>query len=461
MRALLIVILITGTALGQYVARPPSGGASTSAANSWSALQTFSAGGKVTGGTSGGVANATANYLYFEPPAIGAATVMRFSNREASTSDFAMVLNQSAGSLGETRQDNQLSFGYNIGPLGRINSSEHAWWHSMENRFKAAVGVTQLEDYWTYQSAAGSAWRPFGHTINLGTDSIETAMRPDSLIIGYKDTSYDWLAAASTASSGTLTFTRNSAIVYNGTKTDFLSYNGNDILGFSTTGSQTGRLFNSAQSATFFSVSDPSSNTLTINVGGTNARGLRWNSSTGWEFQSGASTWQKMGVPFNHYYNGYVGIGPTSFTPDRTLTVYDATPTTGITIMSVRAGAGQNNDLFQVFANDGSTKYFYVNSGGAAFGKAFVTSGNEVGIQNYYDTAHPISVGTAGSYAFSSTTAWSGTIDADLRRTAASTVKLTDGSTGTGTLIHKLPTSSAGLASGTLYNNGGTPTIVP
>jgi len=52
-----------------------------------------------------------------------------------------------------------------------------------------------------------------------------------------------------------------------------------------------------------------------------------------------------------------------------------------------------------------------------------------------------------------------GAKDLKLARSAASTLKVTNGSTGTGTIIAKLPTSSAGLETGTLWNNGGTPAI--
>ena len=46
-------------------------------------------------------------------------------------------------------------------------------------------------------------------------------------------------------------------------------------------------------------------------------------------------------------------------------------------------------------------------------------------------------------------------------QTAAATVKITDGSTGTGTLIFKPPTSCTGLATGTLWNNVGILAICP
>ena len=48
-----------------------------------------------------------------------------------------------------------------------------------------------------------------------------------------------------------------------------------------------------------------------------------------------------------------------------------------------------------------------------------------------------------------------------MMRCAAGVVKVSDGSTGQGVLILKLPTSCAGLAEGTLYNNSGTPALCP
>ncbi len=51
--------------------------------------------------------------------------------------------------------------------------------------------------------------------------------------------------------------------------------------------------------------------------------------------------------------SGLVGVGPTAFTPTHTFDVYNATATTGATVMSVKAGAGDTGGarVFQVLDN--------------------------------------------------------------------------------------------------------------
>src|SRR5258705_3610847 len=79
---------------------------------------------------------------------LGCTEIMRVRTNEAGTADFGWTLAKYPGSNGETRQDNQFCWGYNVGPAGnKIVASEHLYGHCIENRYKTADGATQLEEY--------------------------------------------------------------------------------------------------------------------------------------------------------------------------------------------------------------------------------------------------------------------------------------------------------------------------
>src|SRR4051812_17007207 len=81
--------------------------------------------------------------------------------------DWGFVFLGNPGSNGETRFDNQFTWGYNVGPNGRLNTSEHAYGVSMESRYKTGPGIIQFEHYHFYNKADGSdGGRPFGIVIN-------------------------------------------------------------------------------------------------------------------------------------------------------------------------------------------------------------------------------------------------------------------------------------------------------
>jgi hypothetical protein len=111
----------------------------------------------------------------------------RAKTNEAGAGDFLGSLNKYAGSNGETRHDNVLSYGYNNGPTGRIVNTEHAFFFNIESRYKTAEGINQLEFYYAYVSAAGLDFRPFGITCHLDDNVIVVNTVADSVAFMTKD----------------------------------------------------------------------------------------------------------------------------------------------------------------------------------------------------------------------------------------------------------------------------------
>jgi hypothetical protein len=69
--------------------------------------------------------------------------------------------------------------------------------------------------------------------------------------------------------------------------------------------------------------------------------------------------------------NGVWGIGPNNTAPTGTLEVYDATATTGVTRSWIREGAGQStNEVFGVYASNGTTPLLSISSGNVGIGTA-------------------------------------------------------------------------------------------
>lgn len=72
--------------------------------------------------------------------------------------------------------------------------------------------------------------------------------------------------------------------------------------------------------------------------------------------------------------NGSFGIGPSNTSPTGTLHVYDATASTGVTTLTVKAGAGQSTTNLQEWQNSsGAVLGGIVSDGGVFFGSASTT----------------------------------------------------------------------------------------
>lgn len=72
--------------------------------------------------------------------------------------------------------------------------------------------------------------------------------------------------------------------------------------------------------------------------------------TTGTAYSPFSGTCISVGASIANYYTSgaFAGVGPVSYTPAETFDVYNATATTGITTMRIRAGAGQNTSLLSV-----------------------------------------------------------------------------------------------------------------
>lgn len=184
-----------------------------------------------------------------------------------------------------------------------------------------------------------------------------------------------------------------------------------------------------------------------------------------------------------------LGIGPTAFTPSGSVYVYDATATTGVTQLTMRAGAGQaSNYLFQGLNNAGALRMqLSINDSSTGMGMIAGTSqGNFLLLQNNSginvaligpDGTYAVldgnaggdgskyrsgqnyagfSLYNAGSVLWSSTDTYSGTKDLGLARSAAGVLKVTNGSTGFGIADALAFRISGAAASGNYLRGDGT-----
>lgn len=142
------------------------------------------------------------------------------------------------------------------------------------------------------------------------------------------------------------------------------------------------------------------------------------------------------------------GIGPSNTSPTGTLHVYDATATTGVTTLTVRAGAGQASANLQEWKNAaGTTLSRITNAGGLVIDEV------ENSVGNFSFGNNVLRVGSGFVFRFSGTAAFGGTPDLGLARDAAGRLKVTDGSTGLGSIMiaGSTPASaSATCAAGTI-----------
>lgn len=153
----------------------------------------------------------------------------------------------------------------------------------------------------------------------------------------------------------------------------------------------------------------------------------------------------------NVYVTGLGTIGQdTSFTRSAAgrYTLYDATPTTGVTTQTIRAGAGQSTTSIISFQIAAGNQRGRIYSPDAATYTAefydFVTVNQGVAV-NDASAAGQVNFGSGGSMRWSSTSVYGGTKDLGLTRSSANNLGITNGSSTTYATIG---------ADGIILNNG-------
>lgn len=126
-----------------------------------------------------GVSSPTATIHLGGTPGLGFEQTMLLETNELGAAPYGWSLAKYAGSNGETRQDNQFLWGYNIGLGGNaVIAAEHRWAQVIESRFKNPGHNPQLEYYWNFQpgtecvGAGCISQRPFSITADLVTGQI-------------------------------------------------------------------------------------------------------------------------------------------------------------------------------------------------------------------------------------------------------------------------------------------------
>jgi len=254
---------------------------------------------------------------------LGFTEIMRVRTNEAGTADFGWTLAKYPGSNGETRQDNQFCWGYNVGPGGnKIVASEHLYGHCIENRYKTADGATQSEEYNLFipgDDCVGPRCVPqrsASITPNLRNGVVSNRfegldiMRNNETKIGL-DTNLNFFDPA-----GTVTFngarTSNELILAGGTAILSFKFNGaNKVDLFSTA-------LGDAEIGLFGNSAPEFVSTLTFGgISGSlnpNAPGIRRNGYNGLQFSNGGGIWQSwigtVDVDSNATPNKIVKRGP-------------------------------------------------------------------------------------------------------------------------------------------------------
>ena len=121
-------------------------------------------------------------------------------------------------------------------------------------------------------------------------------------------------------------------------------------------------------------------------------------------------------------------------------TLYDNTPTTGVTTFNVRAGAGQGSTDLQQYQNSSGTVLAKVTSAG--YYQLLEAQTNGVRI-----AAGGPQTGAAGQYMWGSSSAGSA-VDLGLARDAAGRLRVSDGSTGLGAIMIASSTPASASATG-------------
>lgn len=123
---------------------------------------------------------------------------------------------------------------------------------------------------------------------------------------------------------------------------------------------------------------------------------------------------------------GSWGIGPSNTSPTGTLHVYDATATTGVTTLTVRAGLGQSSTSLQEWKTAAGSLVAAMSPTGV-FSPAQIVLGAQFNI--YQSTGGIIQMASANELRWQSTTSiFSGSPDLGIVRNAAGVAALTNGS---------------------------------
>jgi hypothetical protein len=115
------------------------------------------------------------------------------------------------------------------------------------------------------------------------------------------------------------------------------------------------------------------------------------------------------------------------------LTVYNSIAS-GVTKLTVKAGAGQSSTDLQQWQNSSGTVLAKVDTNGyltsvSYTGDYFVGTSSRIGMDSSISSPY-FAVNTSGAYKFSSTGAWTGTADTSLSRISAGVVGVGTGSAG-------------------------------
>jgi len=231
---------------------------------------------------------------------LGFTEIMRVRTNEAGTADFGWTLAKYAGSNGETRQDNQFCWGYNVGPGGnKIVASEHLYGHCIENRYKTADGATQLEEY--------NIFIPGDDCVGAGCVAQRTISITPDLKSGVVINRFEGLEVTRNnetkigLDSSLNFFDPAGAVKFHGARTsnDLIFAGGSTILSFKFNGANKLEIFNTGigdAEICLFCADGPSNNTLTFggNMGvlNPNAPGFRKNVAGKMQFSNGSGVWQ-------------------------------------------------------------------------------------------------------------------------------------------------------------------------
>ena len=230
---------------------------------------------------------------------LGFTEIMRVRTNEAGTADFGWTLAKYAGSNGETRQDNQFCWGYNVGPGGnKIVASEHLYGHCIENRYKTADGATLLEEY--------NIFIPGDDCVGARCVAQRTASITPDLRNGVVINRFEGMEVARnnetkiSLDSNLNFFDPAGTVNFHGTRTsnDLILAGGSSILSFKFNGANKLEIFNTGigdAEICFFCANGPSNNTLTFggNMGvlNPNAPGFRKNVAGKMQFSNGGGVW--------------------------------------------------------------------------------------------------------------------------------------------------------------------------
>ena len=231
---------------------------------------------------------------------LGFTEIMRVRTSEVGTADFGWTLAKYAGSNGETRQDNQFCWGYNVGPGGnKLVPSEHLYGHCIENRYKTADGATLLEEY--------NIFIPGDECVGARCVVQRTASITPDLRNGVVINRFEGLEVARNnetkigLDANLDFFDPAGAVRFHGTRTsnDLIMAAGSTILSFKFNGANKLEIFSTGigdAEICFFCANGPSNNTLTFggNMGvlNPNAPGFRKNVAGKMQFSNGGGLWQ-------------------------------------------------------------------------------------------------------------------------------------------------------------------------